>query len=92
LNNHKGGKGTGENVSSFNFDNFQLSAGAAGESSGFYGITGGGGGGILVDGKGPETSAMLDITAGEGYGGGGTSLQWGKPGIVLLEVVPEEFD
>jgi len=87
-----GGKGTGENVSSFNFDNFQLSAGAAGESSGFYGITGGGGGGILVDGKGPETSAMLDITAGEGYGGGGTSLQWGKPGIVLLEVVPEEFD
>ena len=66
MNNHKGGKGTGENVSSFNFGNFQLSAGAAGESSGFYGITGGGGGGILVDGKGPETSAMLDITAGRG--------------------------
>ena len=61
-----------------------------------YNNLGGGGGGILVDGQGPERTAM---TQGEGFGGGGAPVdencwdcsigqEWGLEGVVLLEVGP----
>ena len=52
--------------------------------------TGGGGGGVLVDGQGP---VRLSDRVGEGYGGGG-SAEYGPvpslPGAVILDFVPEQ--
>ena len=49
--------------------------------------TGGGGGGVLVDGVGP--SGGFNKTHGDGYGGGsgGDRLaDFGYPGVILLEL------
>ena len=82
-----GGHGTGEDISSNNFDNFDLTPGAGGKpyfvSSGnsYYG---GGGGGVLVNGEGPQRDSD---NQGEGYGGGGgTQDLHGLSGVILLEV------
>ena len=80
---------------------WNVTPGAPGEYSFYdnnlaYNQVGGGGGGILVDGQGPERAAL---TQGEGFGGGGASVdtdcwdctlaqEWGLQGVVLLEVGP----
>ena len=86
-----GGIGTDEDVTTYNFKNFELSPGAGSkpfEDGQWY--RGGGGGGVLVNGEGPEMFNMGN-KAGKGYGGGGTmhsfSLMVGRPGLILLEVV-----
>ena len=80
------GEGTGEDVSSYKFDNFLLSPGEGGLRH-----YGGGGGGVLVSGRGPDRDHSGQ---GEGYGGGGEGQQQpdslvntGLPGLVLVEVV-----
>merc|ERR1719450_1144862 len=78
-----GGKGTGEDVASYKFDNFLLTPGVGGEC---YSLgdglpySGGGGGGVLVNGAGPERD---NVHQGEGYGGGrghGTDVNDGLQG------------
>ena len=87
---NRGGRGTGENVASYVFDHFTLSPGQGGRykkrthtlwNPAYFG---GGGGGVMVNGKGP-TSHYVDKGLsfippkyyptypgqGKGYGGGG---------------------
>jgi len=89
-----GGRGTGDDVTAYNMDNFVLMPGAGGKY--YYNFTisnyryGGGGGGVLVNGDGPQRYSDIQ---GEGYGGGGgphkVSGVWhydGLPGVILMEV------
>ena len=92
-----GGEGTGEDVSSYKFDNYVLTPGAGGEwfnDAGFY--VGGGGGGVMVNGQGPEASKHQ----GQGYGGGGglhtvdfgegsEYIREGLQGVIILELVKQ---
>ena len=79
-----GGSGTGEDISQYVFDAWTLSPGSGGVPD-----TGcapydcaGGGGGVLVDGAGPEASRYQ----GQGYGGGGVGgYHAGLQGIILIE-------
>jgi len=91
-----GGKGTGEDVASYTFNNYKLSPGERGRyytrSDGFY--SGGGGGGVLINGAGPPVRFHKSGTKwsdGEGYGAGGTyhgeSITYGNSGVILVEVV-----
>ena len=88
-NNHFGGHGTGEKLSSFPLNSFILTPGVGGQH---YSGHGGGGGGVLVDGAGPSE---WDNTQGEGYGGGGCRdnslgdyVSIGLRGVILMEMVP----
>jgi len=74
-----GGSGTGEDITSYALQYYKLSPGAGGQHRGFYG---GGGGGVLVDGAGPDGP----IDNGQGYGGGGTH-DTGNSGVVILEFI-----
>ena len=82
------GQGSGKNVRDYTFDSFLLAPGEGGAPDTW---SGGGGGGVLVNGRGPEGS---NIHQGQGYGGGGPgvlSRQYndksnGRQGIVLLEL------
>ena len=77
-----GGSGTGEDITTYTLQNYQLSPGTGGQhyyDGIFYG--GGGGGGVLVDGAGPS-----DDRTGQGYGGGGT-LASGNSGVIILEII-----
>ena len=80
-----GGRGSGDDVTTYKMDNFVLTPGAGGKynSSGrFY--YGGGGGGVLVNGEGPQ---RVSDHQGEGYGGGGgRHYGYGLPGVILMEV------
>ena len=91
------GHGTREDVTSYHFENWKVTPGDGG--LGLYDgddtVWGGGGGGVLVNGEGPERGTFLCI--GEGYGGGGCyggSIPSGcpdptvcsLPGVILLEV------
>ena len=69
-----GGRGTGEDITSYELQNYQLSAGAGGQ---YYPNDvydhGGGGGGVLVDGAGPDVEEKSKKrgtlwTHGQGYG------------------------
>ena len=77
------GLGSGLNITEYQFNYFSLSPGEGGE---YYGVPGGGGG-ILVDQRGPEPSEGR----GGGYGAGGSGFaanSAGSTGVVLIEVVP----
>jgi len=75
-----GGSGTGEDISLYVFDAWTLSPGAGGKP--YNTVDGGGGGGVLVDGAGPEA----DVYQGQGYGGGlGGGWYSGLQGIILIE-------
>merc|ERR1719348_1140081 len=53
----QGGHGSGEDLSRFQLKHFQLTPGAGGQSYEDLGVfCGGGGGGVLVNGQGPEAS------------------------------------
>ena len=89
------GRGTGKKLSSFPMNYFTLTPGDGGQPqpvSEHNRKTGGGGGGVLVDGFGP----LKIIGQGEGYGGGGTycegagcnlKMRKGLPGLILMEIV-----
>ena len=83
-----GGPGTGEDVSTFTFDNFKLSPGEGGEHNHNQNYFGGGGGGILINDEGPSklNQGSLRWSDGKGYGGGGT-YGHGQQGIIIVEVV-----
>ena len=92
-----GGKGTGEDVASYTFNNYKLSPGDRGRyyttSGGYY--RGGGGGGVLINGAGPPVrfhKSGIKWSHGEGYGAGGTDHfdyddNKGNSGVILVEVV-----
>ena len=79
---------SGEDVTSFVFDNYILSPGVGGEyrqedpNCWFLCIhNGGGGGGVLVNGEGPQTT----VNNGQGYGGGGCQGP-AQSGAVIIEI------
>ena len=82
------GEGTGEDLASYQFDNFDLSPGLGGEyyqdpSCWFLcNANGGGGGGVLVNGEGPQDR----VNNGQGFGGGGCNGA-AHPGAVIIEIV-----
>ena len=84
-----GGAGSGVRIDDIPVTNFVLSPGEGGTRT-ITRYTGGGGGGVLVDGQGPY---RLSDRVGEGYGGGG-SAEYGPvpslPGAVILDFVPEQ--
>ena len=83
---HHGGSGTGEDISVYSFTTWTLAPGDGGVQ--YANGCGGGGGGILVDGEGPQSSEYR----GQGYGGGaagGTgdvSDEAGLQGVILIEI------
>ena len=82
----RGGSGTGEDISEYVFTAWTLTPGAGGihYEDGCYG---GGGGGVMVDGAGPDT----DQYTGQGFGGGGSGRGTnGLEGLVLLEISPTQ--
>ena len=81
------GQGSGLDISSLSLTHFSLSPGAGGRH-----LTGGGGGGVLVNSLGPR----VEQGRGEGYGGGGEGniyglgrggdVQSGASGVVIMEI------
>ena len=67
------------------FSSWTLTPGAGGKfQDDFYDNFGGGGGGVMVDGAGPQANEFQ----GQGYGGGGDGGGLhGLQGVILLEVV-----
>ena len=94
-----GGQGTGEDISLFKFEYYDLSPGAGGQGHSVGDDHGGGGGGVLVDGMGPDcqgTETYCRQHIGKGFGGGGChfydndegfSNVEGAHGVILLEIV-----
>ena len=76
------------NLYHLEFTKFVLTPGQGGDN-----IQGGGGGGVLVDGKGPASLPGQ----GQGYGGGGEGVfsdpvqpsNSGLQGVVIMEVAPK---
>ena len=82
-----GGKGTGEDISAYIFSSWSLQPGPGGKAlvEGACHFCGGGGGGVLIDGYGPDGTEWQ----GSGYGGGGSGFSGvasGLPGVILIEV------
>ena len=64
-------------------EHFALAPGNGGKRFPMGDLYGGGGGGVLVNGRGPPR----DETQGQGYGGGGAAGGYkGLPGVILIEV------
>ena len=94
-----GGRGTGENISSYYFENYKLSFGMEGDFYSHYSqygeeYTGGGGGGVLINGDGPGkrvNKVGLKEYRGEGFGGGGNYHEDndndGHSGVIIIEIV-----
>ena len=88
------GHGSGDDLSKYILKNWKLSPGEGGQ--GWVDPTsdpaepyrcGGGGGGVLINGHGPERESKA---VGQGYGGGGANNgSWihGLPGVILMEIV-----
>jgi len=76
-----GGAGTGEDVSLYLFSAWTLGPGAGGKHVVY---DAGGGGGILVNGEGPQDPDHY-LGAGYGGGGGGGTDALGHPGVILIE-------
>ena len=78
-----GGRGSGQDISTtIHLQQFSLTPGRGGQKIGIYG---GGGGGIMVDGSGPQDK----VYNGQGYGGGEGGYGGNgnpEPGLVLLEI------
>ena len=87
-----GGNGTGEDLSMYHMEHWEITPGVGGKEmweSDPSCQLGGGGGGVLVNGVGPD---RIDDGQGEGYGGGGNHAVrnnkevGGLRGVVLIEV------
>ena len=82
----KGGSGSGLDISALPFSSVTLTPGAGGfVYDNIMQIYGGGGGGVLVNGEGPEATDYQ----GQGYGGGG-GFGPGLQGVIVLEIKSEE--
>ena len=83
-----GGQGSGVDLSSFQFQYFNLRPGAGGQ--GEYNRGGGGGGVVVTDYQGVVRAGARGrgdgVTDGEGYGAG-SGNGWGEKGLILLEIV-----
>ena len=85
------GRGTGEEVSDYHFNNFVLTPAPGGYRDGSGG-GGGGGGGVLVNNVGPQPHHE---GTGQGYGGGGEGSYdpaftfQGLQGVVIIELESE---
>ena len=80
-----GGHGTGADVTSYPFESLSLTPGDGGAVyDNILQIYGGGGGGVLVDGRGPEATEHQ----GQGFGGGGGHGP-GLQGVIVLEMDSE---
>ena len=89
-----GGNGTGEDIGLYHLEHWKITPGMGGKETpdGTPKLhCGGGGGGVLVNGVGPDRSH--DQGQGEGYGGGGGKAREHGPkagrglrGVVLIEV------
>ena len=77
-----GGTGSDLDLSAIKLTRFSLTPGLGGTKNAHYG---GGGGGVMVDGEGPQYS----VHDGQGYGGGGAHLGTPGSGLVLLEIKPK---
>ena len=81
------GHGTHENVGDYKLDSWVLTPGAGGDGTlpcSDSSNRGAGGGGVLVDGAGPNHY----VQDGEGYGGGGGYCGInGQRGVILIEVL-----
>eukprot|EP00092_Neocalanus_flemingeri_P010623 GFUD01011445.1.p1 GENE.GFUD01011445.1~~GFUD01011445.1.p1 ORF type:complete len:425 (+),score=118.58 GFUD01011445.1:49-1275(+) len=75
------GKGSGLDLGKVTMENFILTPGEGGAGV-YYEIFGGGGGGVLVNGKSPG----VDQYKGQGFGGGGNYKYQGYSGCVLIEL------
>merc|ERR1719228_2829784 len=75
-----GGKGSGLDISTIALEHFKLTPAAGGEACG---ISGGGGGGVLVDGQGPP--GPHNECGSYGAGGGGCTY-YEHQGIILIEI------
>ena len=79
-----GGHGTGEDLTTFVLDNFILSPGDGGHPLG----DGGGGGGVLINGLGPDEGHNRFVGSGYGAGGGSSSSsKLGLEGVIAVEIV-----
>ena len=89
------GLGSTDDLSLISLNHYKLSPGAAGlfsvrNTDGLVDYLGGGGGGVLVDGQGPQDSPHQ----GQGYGGGGSDHPdqdhpyegQGAAGVVIIEI------
>ena len=74
-------------MTKYAFDNFVLTPGAGGISYSDAGrYYSGGGGGVLINGDGPD----VEEEQGQGYGGGnGGPWSSGSPGVIVIEIVEE---
>ena len=80
-----GGAGSGLDISTIQFDHFQLVPGQGGE--GEYNRAGGGGGVLVLEGGVVMGRRLEDSpTDGEGYGAG-SGNGWAAKGVVILEIV-----
>ena len=80
-----GGAGSGLDISTIRLEHFSLSPGVGGLRNSRYG---GGGGGVMVDGSGPQET----VNDGQGYGGGGGGhVVSPGPGLVILEIKPNKI-
>ena len=82
-----GGRGSGLNISTFQFDHFQLVPGRGG--LGEYNRAGGGGGVVLLDAgalRRPRRSLQDSPTDGEGFGAG-SGNGWAAKGLVIMEII-----
>ena len=85
--NCEGGAGAGVNISTIRLTSFVLSPGEGGIANSGDSIFGGGGGGVLINGKGPPAP---NRGWGEGFGGGGSNGYNGLPGAVIFDFMPDE--
>ena len=72
-------------MTTYLLQHYQLTPGAGGET--FYIMDynkGGGGGGVMINGQGPEAEKYY----GQGYGGGGYFGAYGLDGVIIVEISP----
>ena len=79
---YTGGAGTGEDISLYTFTTWSLGPGAGGQHDNY----GGGGGGLMVDGAGPQASSYQGVGYGGGGGGYSGSHKYGLQGVILIEI------
>ena len=77
------GHGTREDISEYRFTSWTLTPGAGGDYYSYSSTSCGGGGGVMINGEGPEATQYH----GRGFGGGGGFYSnHGLQGVILLEI------
>ena len=93
----------GEKIALYKMDYFSLTPAPGGQGHDVGDSHGGGGGGIFVNGQGPDCNGSPTYCSqhiGKGFGGGGCHFydhkegianSEGSPGVVLMEMVIKNF-